>query len=1239
MPDLKENWLVSVDLLRPDLTNSTFGIDAGVMYLTTGEDWIYNGKTYISSLLTRDGIPSYYQYCDVQKSGGYASFSTISIEISTATGLLNYLKDNGVLLRGAKVKLALAYGGVVSKNLWAGKVNDHPTSKAKLRLDCADEFNSIHSNQPSTYINEFDASSTADVVAPKVVGLVSQANLVYENTSGNLNFNLEANQVSVSEKNVKILGFTARNEWQGLASSKRFYSPKSWASITLYAGTNSSINSGGLKDYVLTFKDEVTGREFYASILSNGASYKIGEKYTGAVYLDVYGVDVVLDKAISLEMATLDADELDWIDGEGITKASSLPTIHSRYMKDFTFNRNGFVVSYDNRQWVLKDFTGALAMNTAYFPLNFPPNNKFATVLQTAEDRAGLGYLMWAVGSRIEKQGFYPLSFSKYDSIEGETLTTPLYQNKMGEPFVYAEFAGEDLLTLPTIFPSMNIDRGSTTFATLRHKNSFSKYIVGDNAIGVASSETSYIYDDDDNKIERRFLLTEGRVYVRSPEWVNRMTSDNNTVPIAYSRKARQNAFTQLHTTIEFGYSCGAIDSWNGQAPLWIGSWTLSSDGDAVGILDDDILSYKSNNGSVVTGDTLTYNDTTMTYSNIGEAPELPTKTRLAMETSYPNAVAYKRMHYVELQEMILEGSGEDGEINFLGQLGFDFHRTFSNASGLDVLHVEVEIKSYTGVVGDTNNGKVIYDTGNISLGSFQLPAEDWATYRANPFFIKIGSLTFDLDDPIYASSFIASCSIPQDVVNNLTGEWMDVRIRVRIESSEEFGVGIYPAYFSLVEWKDRTELFHTPVSRFPNRGMSYAVGVWGVLTDFDDAEWYYGEANIDDPDLVITSGGGGVPNIGEQVLEPLSTFDLCRKYAERGFFGIVADGEGKRRLVPWLYETTPVAQFATNISLGDTSRLPMVDGSLKDFTTTSYSMLYTRGEIKYASDNNGATTQYLTIDKTELEEFPASGVYTFEDDIANQVTGYIISLGGFVNRNDILYTDLVTIPPTWEVGSIIKHSRGSACPPELIRIVAIDSGVGRVYFDQPFGIPDYPWYLTSGSQFSMLKVSGNLSWQVCINCSEPISYAEAKVIWDAFHLAYLRRKGHNDIPGSLANVPEVTYSGTGSNIIKYVKNIINWCTFTKEKTKFKARVQDMADINLLSCITVRDPLQTRNLDRLGWIYGIKYNPSTGLAEIEVIFEKDPYDPLEGILNIDESLIEAPITDELNATDSIDEGI
>jgi hypothetical protein len=450
----------------------------------------------------------------------------------------------------------------------------------------------------------------------------------------------------------------------------------------------------------------------------------------------------------------------------------------------------------------------------------------------------------------------------------------------------------------------------------------------------------------------------------------------------------------------------------------------------------------------------------------------------------------------------------------------------------------------------------------------------------------------------------------------------MDVSIVLDTQSNIRFGVATSYCAMTRYDTKRLDNVFtpHTEYQTFTQKA-GYPELVKGIFKFIDNREdkISYTDYSARGP---IIAGGGGYPVVGNQMKVTKSSFQLAIEYAKKGFFGIGIDNQGNRVIVPWLYLKTPVAKFTSVPQIGFRT---MVRGSFNSLDSTPYSKLYTHVELKCNEDQFGNAQSRLKIDKTEEASFPLDSEWTIEGATNNVdlVAGYVYFLVNFGS----------TLPSGWTLGTIVTTTLSGFDALLIIKTHDPISGIAKLYYYD--GAANYA---TTHLAVDLTEVSGVKTWQTYFATDVDIGYAEAKEIWEAFHTAYLRRGGKQMLSSVLSNVDELN-TDDPSNLVSYLKNIINWDTFTKQIGSFSVSVPDGLDLNLMDCIAIRDVHLTLDIERIGWIYELALDASSGVFDIKFILDIDPNDPYVGIGDIDEGVdIADPNTFDVDYDEKFDNG-
>lgn len=192
-------WGVVLDISDATTdTNAAIGLASGVFYWITGRPG-YNGSGYTGEapagktwkqgmLLSSDHMdPMIRMTKGIDISGGYGGMSGFAFELDDTAGLLNTLESNNyfVLNRSVDVYCFLQPGAEengVSYHCWGGVVSTCEKTEAILKINCEDDFKSIHKIIPPNVITResfpgVEDSSVGEVI-PVSLGIIMRSKVL-----------------------------------------------------------------------------------------------------------------------------------------------------------------------------------------------------------------------------------------------------------------------------------------------------------------------------------------------------------------------------------------------------------------------------------------------------------------------------------------------------------------------------------------------------------------------------------------------------------------------------------------------------------------------------------------------------------------------------------------------------------------------------------------------------------------------------------------------------------------------------------------------------------------------------------------------------------------------------------------------------------------------------------------------------------------------------------------------------
>lgn len=963
------------------LNDASLGIASGVMYLTTGDDYTYSGIVYKGNVLLESGIPEFTQYIDIQTSGGYANFSTIRVSLNAVDGLLSFIRSNGVILRGSKVYFYSSIDRADPVVRWVGKIDEQGLSRSHIELSCVDEFNAIHGNHPSKVISAGD-----DALIPLLLGNDKAAKLVEKNGSTAFNFSLQSNAPTLAEGSTYILGYSDNPSIiQGTADLKRNFHVNGWNIIALYCGNNASLVVDSLTDYYLTFKNEVTGRTFFSKILSNTVSVQYS---FGANGNPLYYTQVALDKAIPYELEEISDEGLKpgWSnDAEDETLTVNRSNKISRFRQyGYSFpssptypNRNGDIAPFNGRWWALVDRTVLPNYQSTYlaFPQNYPTKCTYAGAGK--DPLINYGTMQWEPIERISKVAFKPYSWNTISYLVNDNgvletsleLTFPC--NILKEPFFngvgYTAGIFNDSVVL-----------SETTACTLRHKDSFAEFWVGENGYTGTSAEQT-LFTKDGETLLRYFEYEDGKIKATGPEWAHRLYDFGEddlsklgpykkSYPV-YSTNLKwlnvaSDNFIAATTTLgpnnwaNFTTGYGTVDKQN------LSQFYVFA---AINDLEENIFDFSGNVGDNWEGVTSDYK---YKYSPSASMVETEAVGRCpVLVPRYPIWGSYYRSVCESGVSMVFPVE-KNAEFNFMARVPiYKYGSTNTDMGTSDDFAVHINIKAYASKAAALANQNAVYESGWNNCITKQYPYNYWDTMIAQgrSLIVQFGDVSFDVDDT-YPTDYVP-CVFPSWLKKNYeTASFIRVEVMVGVDSINDIRIGLHPSFINMVSYADISSGVNAEATvDNVESNLTYLDAVNEVFTSIDavPASISYDKAESDETYVL---NGGGIPGIGKQITDKTYTFDLCKDFASKGFFGIVPNTSGVRELKPWLYEKAPKKMFST-LQKSDYAADAWVDpfAGMNAYTTnTDYDLVdgVNIGASGYEASSVGASwnQRYATI-------------------------------------------------------------------------------------------------------------------------------------------------------------------------------------------------------------------------------------------------------------------------------------
>lgn len=173
---MKLEYALEIDT-QTEFTDEALGLYGGVFRLVTGvEDYSFEGQTFYSGVLLRDGFSEISKTVDINDSGAYATLSMFSAKLKNTSGLSDYLREKQIFLQNCEVRFFLVADGVFSVR-WGGVVDGFPFDDNTMTIECVDSSRKIHKNLPISQANDKE-------MVPVALGRNLSTKLVETQTTG-----------------------------------------------------------------------------------------------------------------------------------------------------------------------------------------------------------------------------------------------------------------------------------------------------------------------------------------------------------------------------------------------------------------------------------------------------------------------------------------------------------------------------------------------------------------------------------------------------------------------------------------------------------------------------------------------------------------------------------------------------------------------------------------------------------------------------------------------------------------------------------------------------------------------------------------------------------------------------------------------------------------------------------------------------------------------------------------------
>lgn len=139
----------------------------------TWEDTTNNTHVWYEGILLKNGISSPTRMVDIKQGGNYATVSGMTVTLTNANTLWDYLGNNDIYLANRVITLYVVIDDVFY-GAFSGVVTDTSYSETRFTINCRSDYRKIHKTIPPNSINKaIYPESTTDDTIPVVLGHVS----------------------------------------------------------------------------------------------------------------------------------------------------------------------------------------------------------------------------------------------------------------------------------------------------------------------------------------------------------------------------------------------------------------------------------------------------------------------------------------------------------------------------------------------------------------------------------------------------------------------------------------------------------------------------------------------------------------------------------------------------------------------------------------------------------------------------------------------------------------------------------------------------------------------------------------------------------------------------------------------------------------------------------------------------------------------------------------------------------
>ena len=1239
-------YAVSVDFRDPEdssgnrkhelLTEPAYGVLNGVMRLATGKNALVEGsETFSAALLQRNAFSKVFSYVDITETGNYSTFAKLNVKLDNTSGLHSWLRLNEVFLKNCLVKFYVIIGSTFHQK-WTGEVDDDPWDRTTYQLKCVDLFRSMHKQTPGKFINQsalgsdVPAESQGEAI-PRVFGYVQDAKLLpiaSEETASGFIFSYRKDQVNVSKSTTtSILGFIRDpiyseiplNNFSTIVIARGTEPPDffNWDGSTIRA-----IYGGGAGEvYNIVASDTLT--KVWSTTPVAGSSHMHGQAVT---------LDRPWDFSVDNSAEDLNVFVGEWEQGF-LNYQQNMEVTHWGFLWKYMASAGGSTIepgkTYGTSA-VLSPWQMISVITTSLVPYN--SNVPYVNgVPMLTENQKYLFYDKFR-DTVVDNEDATLIRASYYNSVFiASDGVVSAFRKKLSE----------------TQNPIRVIKENVPAYThSMRHLYYYGD-LVGSQFSGIALGDVSILPD---NKYE----ITGSLWAVRSADvqvgYALTLTDLLNTI------RGVLNPYYSGFKRDEFGFYKDA-------------KFALMAPN-----LRDAVSDYDFNTSA---GSTLWYTYAALDYngnfyqeSKEGTIPSMMN----GRDPSYfraSNRIAIKNTYRIEDFDFNFENI-----LRVFEGLEFDLLVDCYSTAPVDItvnVSVITTVKTTTGQYIEL---KQLEGTTKITdipdSGDYTIPQRTAYRLTTFPNTARDSSTTaINLTQISNSGKELSELLKGTDVRNWVSDISVMTVISVINESKVRLGVDIFEAQILAQRQIEGDTLgcgvLGPAVADSSSQPTGFGDVIYDIMRTYDEVPI----SEIDSQSFAdvslsrLTNDMVVLPQ--RQITENKNSIDYIIELLRQSMLMLVPDDLGRRKLVDWLNNKTPIATHST---LGDAVLLNarnILDDSIGPLNRVATTKVYSTAELRFHYSN--LTDEFessINVTNTDKDTFPSYQSYETEiSQTVDPVNGVRITDNssnwrtlGFKGR----FNAVIAFDPQTAVGS----------PPTNCKYkIFLNNGESAIYIFEKYsprqqfqGRESITLYSENDVDtpitavgvailYNVFQLLGGKKWQNYVTGVDDRDYAFAKKVWENYHRGYLRTKSLNPLPTTLSECKWLSHSLTDKtdyfNALTYLYVLSQWVCFPKQQIKYLVDIEPNVDLSIGDCVSFLDPQFTEGVPRVGWIVNQGVITDSNKFELTVLLDKDPLDPYNEAVDIDEgvdyngslvgNVFDSIDEDDLAAIDEIDEGI